>query len=143
MARLIGESPQAVQTDRVGWARKFAESYNVHLVLKGARTVIAHPDGHVHINPTGNPGMASGGMGDVLTGLISGFISQNHSPEKAAQIGVFLHGAAADGVSASKGPFGYIASDVMHQLPMTIKNLMNGKISTDAYVHRIPRLELP
>jgi len=143
MARLIGAFPKEVQADRVGCARRFAESYNVHLVLKGARTVIAHPDGHVHINPTGNPGMASGGMGDVLTGLISGFISQGYSPEEAAQIGVFLHGAAADGVSESMGAFGYTASDVMRQIPTTIKNLMTGEILPAHDLQRIPKQERP
>lgn len=143
MARLTGTPAADIQADRVGCARRLAEAYKVHVVLKGARTVIAQPDGHIHINPTGNPGMASGGMGDVLTGLISGFITQGYPPAAAAQIAVFIHGAAADELSRSKGPFGYLASDVMHQLPMTIKNLMNGKISTDAYVHRVPRQELP
>ncbi len=143
MARMIGETPKAVQADRIGCARRFAESYNVHLVLKGARTVIAQPDGHIYINPTGNAGMASGGMGDVLTGLISGFISQGHTPETAAQLGVFLHGAAADELSLSMGPFGYTASDVMRQIPMTIKNFMAGDFYSEAGLQRIPKQELP
>jgi ADP-dependent NAD(P)H-hydrate dehydratase / NAD(P)H-hydrate epimerase len=126
MARLIGTTAADVQKDRIRCARDFAQKFNVHVVLKGARTVIAHPDGRVFINPTGNPGMASGGMGDVLTGIIAGFIAQNHSPELAACAGVYLHGAAADALSKSKGPFGYLATDVVNALPEAIKILSGG-----------------
>ena len=142
MARLIGTSAKEIQADRVGCARRFAEFYKVYVVLKGARTVIAQPDGHVYINLSGNPGMASGGMGDVLTGLISGFIAQGYSLEKAAQIGVFLHGTAADELSQTMGPFGYIASDVMNQLPLTIKNLMAGNIFLKTGLNPVPTQEL-
>lgn len=138
MARLIDQPPKAVQADRVGCARQFAKSYKVHLVLKGARTVIAAPDGHIHINPSGNPGMASGGMGDVLTGIISGLICQGYPPEVAARVGVFLHGAAADELSRSMGPFGYLASDVMNRLPLTIKHLMGEDPLPEAYTCRMP-----
>ena len=123
MARLIGTTAADVQKDRIHCARNFAQQFNVHVVLKGARTVVAHPDGRVFINPTGNPGMASGGMGDVLTGIIAGFIAQNHSPELAAHAGVYLHGAAADALSKNKGPFGYLATDVVKALPEAIKTL--------------------
>lgn len=120
MARLIDRSVKEIQTDRVGTARRFAETHRVHLVLKGANTVVAHPDGSTYINPTGNAGMASGGMGDVLTGLIAGFLTQGHSPEAAANAAVYLHGAAADSLAAAMGPYGYIATDVMQQLPVEI-----------------------
>ncbi len=123
MARLIGTTAANVQKDRIKSARDFSETFNVHVVLKGARTVVAHPDGRVFINPTGNPGMASGGMGDVLTGVIAGFIAQGHSPELAAHAGVYLHGAAADSLANNKGPFGYLATDVMNSLPEEIKKL--------------------
>jgi hydroxyethylthiazole kinase-like uncharacterized protein yjeF len=123
MARLIGITAADVQKDRIHCARDFAQKFNAHVVLKGARTVVAHPDGSVFINPTGNPGMASGGMGDVLTGIIAGFIAQNHSPELAAHAGVYLHGAAADALSKNKGPFGYLATDVVNALPEAIKML--------------------
>ena len=96
MARLLHTTPNRIQQDRIGCARDFAEEFGVHVVLKGAATVIAHPDGTVYINATGNPGMASGGMGDVLTGLIAGFLAQGHSAETAAHLGVYLHGRAAD-----------------------------------------------
>ena len=123
MSRLIGTTAADVQKDRIKCARNFAEKFNVHVVLKGARTVVAHPDGRVFINPTGNPGMASGGMGDVLTGVIAGFIAQGHSPELAAHAGVYLHGAAADSLAKNKGSFGYLATDVMNTLPEAIKRL--------------------
>ncbi|MFO7553998.1 MAG: NAD(P)H-hydrate dehydratase [Desulfobacterales bacterium] len=123
MSRLTGTTAADVQKDRIRCARDFSNKYNVHVVLKGARTVIAHPDGRVFINPTGNPGMASGGMGDVLTGIIGGFITQGHSPELAAHAGVYLHGAAADFLAENRGPFGYLATDVMNALPEMIKKL--------------------
>jgi ADP-dependent NAD(P)H-hydrate dehydratase / NAD(P)H-hydrate epimerase len=123
MARLIGASVKDVQADRINCAREFALKYNVHLVLKGARTVIAHPDGHVYVNPTGNPGMATAGMGDVLTGMIAGFVSQGYAPATAAHIAVYLHGAAADHLAEAKGPFGYIASDMMAEIPGAIKRI--------------------
>jgi len=115
MARLVGKTPSQVQQERIRQARSFAQTHKVHLVLKGARTVVAHPDGTILINPTGNPGMASGGMGDVLTGMISGLIVQGLSVNEAVSAGVYLHGCA------SKGPVGYLASDVIEILPEQIK----------------------
>lgn len=123
MARLINSTVVEVQKDRINCARNFAVSSNVHLVLKGVGTIVAHPNGKAFINPTGNPGMASGGMGDVLTGIIAGLISQGHSPELAAHAGVYFHGAAADALAENKGPFGYLATEVMNTLPETIKKL--------------------
>lgn len=129
MARLCGTSTSEVQNDRIACARNFAQEYRVHLVLKGARTVVAHPNGRVFINPTGNPGMASGGMGDVLTGIIAGFIAQGFSMEAASQAGVFLHGAAADALENTYGPYGYLASDVMDAVPEQIGDLTAGELS--------------
>ncbi len=126
MARLLGLMPMDVQQDRIGCARGLAADLNLHVVLKGARTVIAHPDGAVYINPTGNPGMASGGMGDVLTGAIAGFIAQGMRPEHAARAGVFLHGAAADRLARSMGPWGYLAGDVINALPAAIAEVLEG-----------------
>ncbi len=123
MARLMDATTREVQQDRVACARDFAREFNVHLVLKGARTVIAHPDGEVFINPTGNSGMASGGMGDVLTGLIAGLIVQGCSPKIASHIGVYLHGGAADALAEEIGPFGFLASDVMNGVPGEIRKL--------------------
>jgi ADP-dependent NAD(P)H-hydrate dehydratase / NAD(P)H-hydrate epimerase len=123
MGRLCGVSATVVQQDRMGLARHLATSYGVHVVLKGARTLMAHPDGRVYVNPTGNSGMASGGMGDVLTGAIAGFVTQGYTPEDAIHLGVFLHGAAADHLSIHKGPVGYLATEVMDQLPHEILKL--------------------
>ena len=121
MARLVGKTPAQVQVNRIGDARSFATEFRVHLVLKGARTIVAHPDGTVAINPTGNPGMASAGMGDVLTGMIAGFIVQGMGVRDATETAVYLHGATADSLAATKGPVGYLASDVIDLLPERMK----------------------
>ncbi|MDX9786576.1 MAG: NAD(P)H-hydrate dehydratase [Desulfobacterales bacterium] len=136
MARLTGLSTAAIQKDRVACARNFAVRYHTCVVLKGARTVIAFPDGHVFINPTGNAGMASGGMGDVLTGVIAGLIVQGMAPQFAALAGVYLHGAAADRLSQTSGPFGFLASEVMAQLPYQIAALAQPE--TSAARHNAP-----
>ena len=126
MARLLGESVSKIQEDRINSARNVAVDLDVHLVLKGARTVIAHPDGRIFINATGNAGMASGGMGDVLTGIIAGLIVQGFTPESAAHIGVYLHGAAADSLAQSIGPYGYLAGEVMRAIPGEIGKILDG-----------------
>jgi len=125
MARLVDSEVSTVQRDRVKCAREFAAGYNVHVVLKGARTVVAHPDGRVFINPTGNAGMASGGMGDVLTGIIAGLVAQGLSVEAAAHAGTYLHGAAADTLAAAIGPYGFLAGDVMNAIPGEIKKIVH------------------
>ena len=124
MARLVNANPAEVQQNRLKCAREFATDFNVHVVLKGAATVIAHPDGSVYVNPTGNSGMASGGMGDVLTGVLAGFITQGFTPEAAAHAAVYLHGAAADTLAKTIGPFGYLAGEVMNAIPGEIKKLL-------------------
>jgi NAD(P)H-hydrate epimerase len=115
MGRLIGGDSSAVQADRAGVARRFAAEYGCTLVLKGARSIIADPDGWVWINPTGNPGMASGGMGDVLSGVIGGLLAQSLSASEAARLGVYLHGLAADR-AAVDGEIGLLASDLLVEL---------------------------
>jgi hydroxyethylthiazole kinase-like uncharacterized protein yjeF len=125
MARLIHSDTRRIQQDRVACAREFATRFKVHLVLKGARTVIAHPDGRIFINPTGNPGMAAGGMGDVLTGMIAGLVCQGVPPGAAAQAGVYLHGAAADSLVETVGPYGYLAGEVMRAVPGEIKKIVH------------------
>jgi len=121
MGRLLKQTPQEIRKDRVTAARILAETFGVTVVLKGAGTVIADPNGRVHINPTGNPGMASGGMGDALTGIIAGWIAQGLRPDQAAQAGVYLHGAAADALFRGRGPFGYLASDLISLIPAQIR----------------------
>jgi len=125
MARLLGTTASAVQRDRIGCARDLATALNLHVVLKGARTVIAHPDGTVYINPTGNSGMASGGMGDVLTGALAGLIAQGIRPDRAARAAAYLHGAAADHLAVSVGPWGYLAGEVMNALPRQLAALFS------------------
>ena len=123
MARLTGKSVVEVNADRVGIARSFAVEHRCHLVLKGARTVIATPDGKVFINPTGNPGMASAGMGDVLAGILTALLGQGLPPEDALKLGVYLHGFVGDTVAESKGEIGLIASDIIEGLPSGMRDL--------------------
>lgn len=120
MARLIGGTVETLERDRIGIAQQFAQAHNVTLVLKGAPTVIAGGNGEVWINSTGNPGMATGGMGDVLTGLIAGLIAQKISPFDAAVLGVYLHGLAGDIVAESIGLHGLMAGDVLNSVPKAI-----------------------
>jgi ADP-dependent NAD(P)H-hydrate dehydratase / NAD(P)H-hydrate epimerase len=126
MARLSGHTTAEIQSDRIGHARYFAERHRVHVVLKGAATVVALPDGTVFINPTGNPGMASGGMGDALTGLIAGLIVQGMEVGAAARAGTYLHGLAADRLAQQKAPFGYLAGEVIDTLPEAMDELLTG-----------------
>jgi len=120
MARLTGKSISEVQEDRIGTALSFAERYGVILVLKGAGTIIASPDGSFFINTTGNPGMATGGSGDVLTGMIAGLAAQGFKPLDAAVAGVYLHGLAGDLASMEKGEYGMIAGDMLDYLPYSM-----------------------
>lgn len=117
MARLLGSTVGAVEEDRIGAARDFAVRYGVALVLKGARTVIAFADGRVRINGSGNPGMACGGMGDALTGVIGGLLAQGLSAEDAAVLGVHLHGLAADRLVPTMGTAGMVATDLLREIP--------------------------
>lgn len=117
MARLSGLTIAQIEADRIAVAREFAVAHRVVLVLKGARTIIALPDRSVFVNSTGNPGMASGGMGDVLTGIIGGLLAQGMDAGEAARLGVFWHGLAADLLSATMGNSGLLASDLTHKLP--------------------------
>jgi NAD(P)H-hydrate epimerase len=123
MARLIGKSTKAVNQDRIGVARAFALKHRCYLVLKGARSVLATPNGKIYLNPTGNPGMASGGMGDVLAGMLGALLAQRFSPEDAMKLGVYLHGFVGDRVAQEKGEIGLIASDIIDGLPAGMRAL--------------------
>lgn len=123
MARLLDVATAEVQADRLGAARTLAARFRVHVVLKGARTVTAAPDATAWINPTGNAGMAAGGMGDVLTGIIAGLVTQGYPPDLAARLGVFVHGAAADRLAAGRGPIGYLAGEVADTVPALLCDL--------------------
>jgi NAD(P)H-hydrate epimerase len=124
MSRLTGITIGDIESDRIGVSLDFSKRYNVRLVLKGARTVVSTPEGNVYINTSGNAGMASGGMGDVLTGIIGGFLAQRLSPEDAARLGVFVHGLAGDASARTrKGQAGIIASDLANELPQVLGEL--------------------
>lgn len=116
MARLTGLTVEAVQADRVEVARTFATTHRVHVVLKGHRTVVATPEGKAYVNLTGNPGMASGGTGDVLTGVVAAWFGQLLDAEDAAQLGVYLHGLAGDLAAADEGETAMIAGDIVDRL---------------------------
>ncbi|MDP3786888.1 MAG: NAD(P)H-hydrate dehydratase [Candidatus Omnitrophota bacterium] len=123
MARLVSLSRDAIVKVKEKVAKNFANKYNVVCVLKGRRTVVADPKGKVYVNLTGNPGMASGGVGDILTGMIASFIGQGIKPFDAARLGVFLHGLAGDLAAREKGEVSLIASDLLNKLPEAIKLL--------------------
>lgn len=119
MARLLEITVKDVNADRVGIARLAAGLWGAIVVLKGARTIVAYPDGEIYINTTGNSGMATGGTGDVLTGVIAGLIAQGLTSHAAAVAGVHIHGLGGD-IAASNGTIGLIASDVIAALPAAI-----------------------
>lgn len=120
MARQLGTDTATVQADRLGAARRLARDQGVTVVLKGARTIVANPDGSAAICPTGNPGMASGGMGDVLSGVVGALLAQGLDAPDAAALAVFAHGLAGDGVARRRGQVGLLARDVLEELPPTI-----------------------
>jgi NAD(P)H-hydrate epimerase len=130
MARLIGSSVDEVQANRIEVATDFATTHRVYVVLKGHRTVIATPDGRVYINPTGNPGMATGGTGDVLTGMIAAWLAQLLDAEAACRLAVFLHGAAGDLAEAREGQVAMTATDLLDHLGDALTGLMNRKASS-------------
>ncbi len=119
MARLLGTSSAEVQRQRVEVAQRFARDYGVFVILKGYRTLVAAPEGQVFVNPTGNPGMATGGAGDVLTGMVAATLAQwgQAAPAEALCLAVFLHGWAGDRAAAAQGEQGLIASDITEALP--------------------------
>ncbi|MBU0973425.1 MAG: NAD(P)H-hydrate dehydratase, partial [Proteobacteria bacterium] len=123
MARLIGKKTAEIQADRLGIGTRFAREHKSVLVLKGAQTLVCCPDGKTFICPAGNPGMAAGGMGDVLTGMIAGFIAQGLPAEAAAMAGVFIHGLCGDFL-AGKTRFGFPASDMIPIIPAILHGLL-------------------
>jgi hydroxyethylthiazole kinase-like uncharacterized protein yjeF len=128
-ARLLATTTEAVQADRVGAALKLAQRFKAHVALKGCGTVIAHPDGRWRINANGNPGLASGGTGDVLSGFIGALLAQGWPADAALSGAVHLHGAAADALAASGiGPVGIAAGEL---IPVA-RTLLNRLIAENA-----------
>ncbi len=123
MSRLTGLTVEAIEADREGVAARFAQEWHQVVVLKGARTVIADPEGKVVVNPHSNPALASAGTGDVLSGIIGGLLAQGQPPFVAAVTGVFLHGAAGDEASSRMGDAGVLASDLLPLIPLVIRRL--------------------
>jgi NAD(P)H-hydrate epimerase len=134
MSRLLGTSIPDVEAIRISVAQEFARSNGVYLVLKGARTIIASPNGTAAINGSGNPGMATGGMGDVLTGIIVSLLGQGYGAWDACRLGVFLHGFAADMVAEEMGEIGINASDVLEKLPYAYNKLLKNTLLSNLRV---------
>jgi len=122
MGRLTNFSAKRIQANRRQIAKNIASRYKTLVILKGHNTVIATPKGEIFVNRTGNAGMASGGMGDVLTGIIASFLAQGLSSFVASKLAVYTHGLAADWVVKEKGLRGIIATDIVDKLPFVLKN---------------------
>ena len=122
MARLVGMTVKEVEADRIGLAKKFATKHGVTLVLKGWRTLIAHPDGRIAVNTTGNPSMAKGGSGDILTGIVAAMLAQYGDESKggdvaqAVEAAVFLHGLAGDFACLAQEEHTVLATDTVGHL---------------------------
>jgi ADP-dependent NAD(P)H-hydrate dehydratase / NAD(P)H-hydrate epimerase len=120
MARMLGVTIGEVQADRLDRARDFAVTFGAWVALKGAGTVVAAPDGRAWINPTGNPGMAKGGSGDVLTGMAGAFLARGLAPLAALQAAVYLHGLAGDIARDARGEEGMLAGDIVEAIPRAL-----------------------
>jgi hydroxyethylthiazole kinase-like uncharacterized protein yjeF len=123
LARLLGSDARAINEDRIGAVREAARATNCVVVLKGHQTLVAEPDGHVFVNPTGNPGMATGGMGDVLSGIIAALLARGADPLDAACAGVYLHGLAGDILAEEIGDTGLLATEVADRVPHAIQRI--------------------
>lgn len=135
MSRFLELTIQDIQENRIEAVQKTAQAYRTHILLKGDRTLISDPDGNIYINSTGNPGMATAGSGDVLTGLIAGFAAQGLSLTKAACAGTYIHGKAGDLAVRKLGELSMIAGDILRQTPQaiiqTLKASRPGKTSEE------------
>lgn len=125
--KFLGLDARAVQKERVALLSETASQYGCTILLKGAYSLIADPNHSVWINPTGNPGMATAGTGDVLTGMIAGFCAQGIPFPEAAQIGVYLHGLSGDLALEEKGEISLMASDMIEKIPLAVQHLTTGK----------------
>ncbi len=130
MARLTGLDAEAIELDRIECARTWAQRWQAVVVLKGAPTVTASPAGHATVNGSGNPGLATAGTGDVLSGVIAAFVAQGLNAYDAARLGVFVHGHAADRIAAARGQLGMSAGDVLKELPARLHELAELRAGT-------------
>lgn len=121
LERLVGRCSNSFE--RIQKAKDLASSKQIYIVLKGAWTTVITPDGECHFNPTGNPGMATGGSGDVLTGILTSLLAQGYTPKEASLLGVYLHGMAGDIAAGYKGGISMNASDIIDALPEAWKRL--------------------
>ena len=121
LARLTGLSVASIQKARKKVAKDFALDYNVHLILKGHRTVVASPEGRVYVNGSGNPGMATAGSGDVLTGVCAGLLAQGADGAEASRWAAYLHGLAGDLAALDMTQMGLVASDILRYLPAALR----------------------
>lgn len=135
MARLMDTDVPTVEADRLGVAQAAAEGWGAVVVLKGARTVVASPEGYTGVNSTGNPGMATGGTGDVLTGVIAALLAQGIDLFQAAAAGVYLHGRAGDIAAGEKGQMGLVAGDLIAALPAACREVEEHR----SVLRRFPR----
>ncbi len=126
LSRLTGHDPAEINDRRIDLAHEFAGQHGVTIVLKGAPTVIASPGGEVLINPTGNSGLASAGSGDVLVGMIAGFLAQQTSIIDAARLGVFMHGLTADLIARDASEYSMTAGDLLNNIGRTFDHVMRG-----------------
>lgn len=132
MARLSGLSISAVQASRLALAREFAKETDSVVLLKGVGTLIADPDGRILRNPTGNAGLARGGSGDVLSGIIGSLLAQGAAPFEAAAAGAWLHGTAADSLANTIGIRAMLPTDLMEELPGVLRSFEIVDISVDS-----------
>ena len=122
MARLLGTTVDDVEKDRISAAKNFAKEYSCTLLLKGSKTVVTNGK-EVYVNTTGNPGMATAGSGDVLTGIILALLGQGYGTMEAGKMGAYIHGFAGDLAKEELGEMGMVASDIIRYLPKTLKGM--------------------
>ncbi len=127
-ARLLSISTSQVQSDRIKAALELSQRSSSYVVLKGAGTILADPQGRLRFVPTGNPAMASGGMGDVLSGIIGGLLVQGLQPFEAMSLGAYVHGLVADEWASAKGKRGLVATDLLPLIPEALERILQGKI---------------
>jgi NAD(P)H-hydrate epimerase len=127
LARIMGVTPQVVNAGRIGTGRSFTDKYGVHLLLKGARSILFSPGGEIIINPTGNPALAKGGSGDILTGFIGGFVAQGYSLTEATVLAAYIHGYIADTWAGNGVDIDMLACDLLDGVGKAIQEIRDGK----------------